>query len=93
MWKRFLSQWSFCKIIVEKKTDEKVFRCDICGKAFTASGNMLNHRCIHTGEKPFRCERCGTGFSQRSHLVKHNRTHPGEKPYKCDYCGKVFLGS
>ncbi|XP_044117178.1 zinc finger and SCAN domain-containing protein 31 [Neovison vison] len=72
---------------------ERRHRCSECGKGFTQSSVLVQHRRTHTGEKPYECEECGKTFSQRSGLIEHQRSHTGEKPYKCKECGKAFRAS
>nr|XP_015098256.2 zinc finger protein 677-like [Vicugna pacos] len=71
-------------------TGEKSYNCDACGKAFSKSSNLRNHKRIHSGQKPYKCNVCGKAFNQCSNLTTHQKVHTGEKPYKCDVCGKVF---
>ncbi|KAJ1467939.1 hypothetical protein T484DRAFT_1755493 [Baffinella frigidus] len=35
------------------------FECDVCGKAFSTTGNLTQHRRTHSGEKSYVCETCG----------------------------------
>ncbi|XP_048081480.1 zinc finger and SCAN domain-containing protein 31 isoform X4 [Ursus arctos] len=72
---------------------ERRHRCTECGKGFTQSSVLIQHRRTHTGEKPYECEECGKTFSQRSGLTEHQRSHTGEKPYQCKECGKAFSAS
>lgn len=37
-------------------TGEKPHNCDICGKDFRYSSNLINHRRAHLGERNFSCE-------------------------------------
>ncbi|XP_011215242.2 zinc finger and SCAN domain-containing protein 31 isoform X1 [Ailuropoda melanoleuca] len=76
-----------------RASGERRHRCSECGKGFTQSSVLIQHRRTHTGEKPYECEECGKAFSQRSGLTEHQRSHTGEKPYQCKECGKAFSAS
>ncbi|KAM9633504.1 zinc finger protein 397-like isoform 1-T2 [Trichechus inunguis] len=71
-------------------TEERPYRCDICGHSFTQHYTLTQHQRIHTGEKPYKCNQCGKAFSLSSYLIIHQRIHSGEKAYKCSECGKAF---
>ena len=34
-------------------TEEKVYQCSQCDKAFSSNVNFINHMKYHTGEKPY----------------------------------------
>uniref|UniRef100_A0A8C6D741 Zinc finger protein 397 n=1 Tax=Moschus moschiferus TaxID=68415 RepID=A0A8C6D741_MOSMO len=71
-------------------TEERPYRCDICGHSFKQHSSLTQHQRIHTGEKPYKCNQCGKAFSLRSYLIIHQRIHSGEKAYECSECGKAF---
>ncbi|XP_010585071.3 zinc finger protein 397-like [Loxodonta africana] len=71
-------------------TEERPYRCDVCGHGFTQHSSLTQHRRIHTGEKPYKCNQCGKAFSLKSYLIIHQRIHSGERAYKCSECGKAF---
>jgi len=71
-------------------TGERPHECQVCGKTFIQSGQLVIHMRSHTGERPYVCTVCDKGFSCSKQLKVHNRTHTKEKPYCCDICGKSF---
>ncbi|XP_028310031.1 zinc finger protein 32-like [Gouania willdenowi] len=71
-------------------TEDKSFKCDVCGKCFNQKSVLQRHVRIHSGEKPFKCDVCRKCFNQKSHLQLHMRIHSGDKPFKCDVCRKCF---
>ena len=74
--------------LTQELTQEKPYKCDVCGKRFSVKDILTTHMRTHTGEKPYKCDVCGKWFSVKDTLTTHMRTHTGEKPYKCDVCGK-----
>lgn len=64
--------------------------CDICGKPFTQSGNMMRHRQRHSGIKPYKCQEtdCGATFYTQKELTSHNICHTGRMPCICEICGR-----
>ncbi|BFZ00054.1 hypothetical protein BsWGS_03093 [Bradybaena similaris] len=72
-------------------TEEKPYKCDICGKWFKYRTYLsTHHKIIHSKEKAYKCDFCGKAFSVSSYLSRHKRRHTDEKPYKCDVCGQGF---
>ncbi|EDV92342.1 zinc finger protein 70 [Drosophila grimshawi] len=64
--------------------------CDICGKPFTQSGNMMRHRQRHSGIKPYKCQEadCEATFYTQKELTSHNICHTGRMPCICEVCGR-----
>lgn len=66
------------------------FKCDICGKEFSARQPWQRHAMVHTGEKPYACTTCPARFRCTSHLKRHMRLHTGERPCQCPLCPKAY---
>lgn len=76
-------------------TNNKPFRCDVCGHSFGEMHVLRQHMRVHSGEKPYECKVCGKRFAVSTALSVHMRTHTGEKPLMCKFpgCGKRFSES
>ncbi|KAM4607939.1 uncharacterized protein ACJ7VT_016091 [Polymixia lowei] len=68
---------------------EKMFQCEICGKAYTTISQLKTHKQTHS-EKSFICDICGNAFYQSGHLTRHKLVHEEVKPFHCETCGKGF---
>ena len=67
--------------------------CQVCGKAYKDSTNLIIHMRTHTGERPFICEQCRCTFISQGNLNQHMLKHTGERPHKCKECGVAFFRS
>ncbi|CCD42618.1 similar to transcription factor Zn, C2H2 [Botrytis cinerea T4] len=67
-----------------------------CGKAFTLSSGLKEHKNFtHSEKRPHKCKvpNCGKALKRRSALVAHkNGVHSNVRPHKCEVqnCGKAF---
>ena len=58
----------------------KSYKCNLCEKRFTQSGNLTTHNLTthkrsHTEVKPFKCDLCDKGFTKYDHLNRHKIIH------------------
>lgn len=73
-----------------KPLSESPFKCEVCGKEFSARQPWQRHAMVHTGEKPYACTTCPARFRCTSHLKRHMRLHTGERPCQCPLCPKAY---
>lgn len=45
-------------------TDERNFKCDVCGKAFRQLSTLSQHKAIHSDARPYVCEFCKKTFNR-----------------------------
>ncbi|XP_045065354.1 histone-lysine N-methyltransferase PRDM16-like isoform X2 [Coregonus clupeaformis] len=65
--------------------------CPECGKTFTTSSGLKQHKHIHSSVKPFICEVCHKSYTQFSNLCRHKRMHADcRTKIKCKECGQMF---
>lgn len=84
------------KHLREVHSSQKKFVCDVCGKQFTSTNRVTQHKQKnHWGinkilEKKFECDLCNLKFRCKFFLEEHINTHTGNKPYQCEICKKSF---
>ncbi|KAM4034994.1 zinc finger protein 217 isoform 2-T2 [Anomaloglossus baeobatrachus] len=59
----------------DKKDDKEVFNCEVCGKTFIDSANLVAHMKKHKEFFLFSCNICGRRFKEPWFLKNHKRTH------------------
>ncbi|KAL8212862.1 UNVERIFIED_CONTAM: hypothetical protein K2H54_059245 [Gekko kuhli] len=63
-------------------TEEKLHKCQLCGKVMRTKTSLLIHERTHREAKQYTCLECGKKFSQKNYLGCHQRSHRRKKPYK-----------
>eukprot|EP00094_Tigriopus_californicus_P005069 TCALIF_04883-PA protein Name:"Similar to ZNF850 Zinc finger protein 850 (Homo sapiens)" AED:0.09 eAED:0.09 QI:0/0.33/0.14/0.85/0.5/0.28/7/399/1084 len=95
---------SIRKYTEKRKDDPKVtHQCDLCGKTFSQSCYLKNHRIAHHGgELPFKCKECDFATVYKQSLQNHVKLHlrkmghqeeDGQDPlwFYCDQCGNKYV--
>ncbi|XP_039947455.1 zinc finger protein 888-like isoform X1 [Bactrocera tryoni] len=72
--------------------EDKLWRCELCGKAFVTRTHLIEHKVTHTRQGEFLCTRCGKSTRSKWELRTHLFTihGEGEAPLKCNYCDEKF---
>ena len=69
--------------------EEGKYSCPECGKKFTSSTGLQNHKQLHTGQFRFYCQKCRKGYNTKQAYKVHMDKHQGIK-YQCGSCSKSF---
>ncbi|XP_062977703.1 zinc finger protein 528-like [Elgaria multicarinata webbii] len=68
----------------ELNAEDKLFKCQYCGKRTTTKSAFVNHGKIHRrGKKPYKCLKCGKAFFWKNELTSHEKSHLRKKLPKC----------
>ncbi|XP_022186171.2 zinc finger protein 43 isoform X2 [Nilaparvata lugens] len=77
----------------ELHVKKKIYKCDVCPKAFRVLHHLNMHKeRTHAKEKKYNCINCERVFASRGELMSHIRwSHMGpERPFECELCRKTF---
>jgi DNA-directed RNA polymerase subunit RPC12/RpoP len=75
---------------VEEVHEGKKYRCETCGKKYSAKSNLRRHvEAVHEGKK-YKCKKCGKEYTNPSDLIRHVEAVHERKKYKCKKCGKEY---
>ncbi|XP_038574569.1 zinc finger protein 135-like isoform X1 [Micropterus salmoides] len=72
------------------QTEEKPFRCSVCGKTYVLENTLKKHMRLHSETQFYRCSICNQTFITESSVSIHERSHTVENPFSCSVCGKGF---
>lgn len=78
---------------VHQSLPGKVYRCEVCSKAFASYTSWKEHRaCVHSEERRFSCSLCQATFKRKRDVKTHSmRKHEGRaKRPLCSVCGKIL---
>ncbi|XP_026675847.1 zinc finger protein 226-like [Diaphorina citri] len=84
------------RIHLREAHSQKKYACDVCGKQFTSTNRVSQHKAhshfgiIKTIQRKFECDFCKKKFYRNFDLQEHINTHTGNKPYQCQICNKSF---
>ncbi|XP_069508012.1 zinc finger protein 646 [Ambystoma mexicanum] len=74
------------------QTEERPYRCSVCGRTYRHAGSLLNHKNTHTSGL-YKCFVCLKQFFNPMAMKNHLRIHTATKRFQCQVCGKAFRAS
>jgi KRAB domain-containing zinc finger protein len=77
----------------ENTTDNRPFRCNVCGRRFKVLKSLESHLKTHTDphqERPFVCDICDCTYADQKTFKLHTMIHINERFFRCSVCPKRF---
>lgn len=68
----------------------KLYKCDVCDKAFKRKAHLRRHYRLHTGERPYDCQWCGLTFARSEQRNQHIAKEHHQSHITCNICFKGF---
>ena len=85
-------KWSVANLNHDsKKSTNKIFPCNVCGKKFaTTYYREAHNQHIHGNKNDFKCDQCESAFLYQNDLNKHLTLVHNPKNEKCNLCNKYL---
>ncbi|KAF5304210.1 hypothetical protein FQR65_LT08017 [Abscondita terminalis] len=77
---------TFTESSMQKRSNEKQFKCNLCDYLCNFSNNLKLHSMKHSGEQLFSCDKCNYKSYSNYNLRRHKIIHSNEKQFKCRLC-------
>ena len=74
---------------LQKHSQEKQFKCQVCGEAFYLVYYLNSHMIKHVESELFKCDFCEKSFILKKQLNAHRKIHSIRKSYTCKLCPKT----
>ncbi|XP_029934385.1 zinc finger protein 852-like isoform X2 [Myripristis murdjan] len=71
--KHFRSTAEMKRHVMQYHTEERPFKCNVCGRGFIMSCLLKTHARTHSGEKPYICSLCGKAFPTLYSMKRHKK--------------------
>ena len=65
---------------------ENPYKCNMCQKTFSSSGNLRSHEKNHKKKETQQCKLCDKSFLKKSEFKEPAQVHIEEKQYSCYSC-------
>ncbi|PSN38761.1 hypothetical protein C0J52_08878 [Blattella germanica] len=56
---------------LELHSEERLFKCGVCGESFLTQDAITQHLMIHTGNGPYNCDKCDMMYPSEEYLQLH----------------------